>query len=62
MECYDLEKLRIKKDFFKGKDQLMLANGYSSELVHLVLNLLLEPAFSRIKLDAIHDILTQFSY
>jgi hypothetical protein len=30
MECYDLEKLKIKKDFFQNKPQIMINNGYST--------------------------------
>lgn len=44
MECYDLEKLKIKKDFFKGKEQVMFGNGYSPQLVEIVMSLILKPA------------------
>jgi hypothetical protein len=44
MECYDLEKLKIKKDFFLNKTQIMLSNGYSHQLSNLVMSLILAPA------------------
>lgn len=44
MECYDLEKLRIKKDFFVNKPQIMLSNGYSQQLVNIFMGLILTPA------------------
>jgi len=40
----------------------MLTNCYQSKLVHIVLNLLLGPALSSIKPDAIHGFFTQFYY
>ena len=44
MECYDLEKLKIKKDFFKGKEEVMYSHGYSKQLVEVVMNLILKTA------------------
>jgi hypothetical protein len=62
MECYDLEKLKIKKDFFLNKTQIMLSNGYSHQLSNLVMSLILAPAETRLNSHQLLDILLQFSH
>lgn len=44
MECYDLDKLVLKKNYFIDKNIFLKRIGYSKQLIDLVLGLILSPA------------------
>lgn len=57
MECYDLDKLKINKEYFDDKFKLLTDIGYTTTLIELVLGLILNEPDKRLSFYEIFDIL-----